>query len=256
MIDILIPFFGLFLLAILAALFLSGMSWYRRKELNELREVEFKIIAQENNRNYSKQSTNLARYLQTLELFPGRKGRVFNLFDKQYSNFTSYIFDSVYVKGSGKSKKTMMSVGVAVDLNHIDIPRFSIRPTKPFDSFTFLRSMKKVKKDFLPTWLTQQYSVFRHRSISDASIQSIIDNNDDLHQLFVGLNIHLLAGREQTVVFYQRGTLPVSSPYFQGLEEKVRVLALAFDEHAIEPNDIPDTNINDEIMMLKQGEKG
>lgn len=237
-------------LSVVGCLFIAFLGWYRSKELQELKEIEYKIIASELNRTYLKKPEALGRRLKTLNLLPGRRAQIFNLFKKQHIRFKTYIFDSVFVVSRDESKKKVYAFGVAVDLNDIDIPKFRIQLTRPFDSFTLRSNMKKVNEDLLPNWLTQRYSVFRHRSISDASIQSIIGNNDNLYKLFASANVYMLAGNEQTVAFFQRGKLPASLPGFIQIEDRVHTLVQAFDETYI-----PDPDVNEEIKVLKQNEQ-
>lgn len=256
MLNVLFSPLGFFFLAVLACLFIGALIWYRKKELHELRAVEFQIIALELDRKYSKISKSLAHYLQPLGLFPGHNGQIFNLFAKQHSNFNSYIFDSIFTVGNGKSKKKVTALGVAVDLTDVEIPLFRIKPARPFDSFTLFSNMKKVKRDKTPHWLINRYSVFRHRSVSDAAIQSIFENNDHMHKLLMGSNVYMLTGNHQTVVLFREGALPVSLPYFTQLEEVVDTLAQAFDEEALPEAYIPDPDVDEEIKVLKQNARG
>lgn len=254
--DFIFPQFGFFLFILISAISLTiGMlSWYRHKEQQDLKAVELKILALENNLDYSEKAPDLKERLTRLGLSPGRDMK--NLFSKQHETFKSYIFDASHSNQQGVQHKEYISVVcVVVELSNIKIPKFEINQKKLFDGISRVDNMKKIHNDLLPTWLDDSLSVFGHMKSSNSSIQRFFDGKEQLKPLLKTIHFHKFAGNGNILILFESVELKTSLSHLNQLEKKAQLLAQVFGEAAAQLSNDLDSGLKDRGKILKQSEK-
>ena len=253
--DFLFSGYGLIIISIPFFLAILILGWYRQKEAQDLKSIDLQILSHQNNFSYAENDSALQNSLNYLGLFPGESGKTFNVITKRHEAFDSYIFDASYMIGPGKSKRKVRAIGIAVKFYRAAMPKYEIQKKQRFDSFSRFDKMKKANDKYFPDWMIDRFSVFGHKMDKDKTAQEILSNIDKLYPLITAVDFQLLAGHEQFVVFFQPGELPTDLTGLQQLEEKALVLAQAFSHESSAPKNKVDTEISDEIKMLKQNEK-
>ena len=222
------------------------LHWYRKKELQELKAVELKILAAEHDLHYTENGAAYLSKLDQIDLQPGSRSKFQNILRSCYGPATIRVFDASHIDSSGNSNKTINLIGVTVESNQLQLPYFLLSRKLALDSFTLFRRVSRIEPIYVPKLIRRNYSLFYRKTEGSHGVENLFSNKDQLHQLLSLLSFHKLAGSKNLLVFYQEGELRSDIAHFRHLEQKGRQL---FDMFRI------DSTMPDEITILKQASK-
>lgn len=250
--------FIVWLVFILCMVGYSVLSWYRRKENQELKMIELQIIAAENNLEYTEDGSSYLSRLRHRDLLPGTGVKIQNIVTRDHDGFVTHVFDASHVVGSGKSSRTEYLIGIAVEFDDWWCPRFDLDSKKFLDGVNFLDNMAKVKNEALPEWLRFNYSLFYKRQSMPYEVINLFQGKKELKRFLEISDFHLLAGGSKTVVYYRKGELESTEDFYTRMDGIGITLANTFDPHrgqakrntVLPPSQAED--VLDEIKLLKR----
>lgn len=227
----------------------SILEWYRRKENQELKSVEFRIIAAEHNLEYQEDGSTYLSRLSHRDLLPGRSVKIKNVVSKQHGSKITRIFDASHVVGSGKSSKTEYLIGIAIEFEDVLLPRFDLDQAEFLDAFHFFDNMSKVKNDALPNWLKHKYSLYYKRQSLPYEVINLFRGKEELKAFIGQSDFHLLAGGSKTLVYYLKGETQSTLGFYKEMESRALRLARIFDYGSISTKN---DGAVDNIKILKE----
>ena len=244
----------LLLFLIAAVLFviipLAILTWFRGKEIQQLKAVEFKIIAAENDLQYMEDGILLLRVLQKRDLIPWTSAILQNALSKEYGNWRTYFFDLSFTTSSAtNSARECHLVGICVEFSDLKFPSFEIEPFERFDSLTLLSNRSKVDYDYLADWYQPRYSVFQDKNISPHPVANLLRGKDELRYLIQSQSFHSFVVRNKTMILFFDGNTQSTLDYYRQLEAKALKIV---DLFGFENLNLSEDN---EIKLLKRSQE-
>ena len=223
-----------------------ALSWYYHKEQKELKDVEFKIIAAENNLLYSADGDRFGAHLKRARLLSGDLMPKMNtMLTQHHDGFKTHIFNASHVRGMGKSKERVELIGLAVEFETVTLPRFALKRRTMVDGISFHDNMVQVGNKQQPKWLERKYRLFFQRRGDREEVLQLMSGKQALRNHIAQPSFRLLTGAGQTLVYYVAGELQPNINFYCPLEDKALRLARIFARPVVD-------NQTDEIKVLKE----
>ncbi len=236
--------------AIIAVIgFFAILSWYRRKELQALKAIELKLIADENNYEYQENGDSLAARFSQRDLLPNPFATFKNSLSRQFEGHTISLFEASHGVKLGKASSTVNLIGLAIDFGDVRLPRFDLQPAKRLHNLKMLSNMKKIENKRLPKWLKDDFSLFHRRQALPREATIFLRGKDGLKNHISSSDFSLLAGSSKTLVCYYLGSMDSSEQFVQQMMGKGMQIARIIDQEVLGP---PDDGLAAEIKLLKK----
>lgn len=149
--------------------FWNFASWFRRQELSELRGIELKLFATENQLDFLEKSTEFSDQINSLtETIEGNNPKFNNFLVVKGLNGKAFFFDyptdlfNVQAQ-SGSNSAQSISTGIGVNINHLQAPEFLLIRRLREDEFKlrqetysnpdYIRYLHKLPEEQFPAWL-------------------------------------------------------------------------------------------------------
>lgn len=227
------------------------MKWYKNKEEQDLKAVEFQIIAAEDKLEFIEDGEAYYKRLKRHDLLPGTEVTFKNIMRKTHDTFVTHIFDATHVTHDTDSATTHYLIGIVVEFDAFSLPRFELTKSEFFDGFFFFDAMKKVNNKLLPDWLKNRYSLFHYRKSSPDEVVQLFQDKVQLEKVLSRRYFHLLAANRKMLVIYLKGENRSNRNFYKNMERVGISLA-----HLFNPNDskTKSDSMSDEIQLLKDNQ--
>ncbi|MFT7586102.1 MAG: hypothetical protein ACI9EW_002533 [Cellvibrionaceae bacterium] len=196
----------------LFVLFSFVLEWYRKKELQERRTLDLRILALENDAQFYERDQTFDAKLSRYNLAYKMGGIARNIRSKRFFGFTVYFFDFSYV-GNGRSRSLEYVNGILIELDSYDFPRFHIAHKTIF-SWLNLTGYAQVPKRFEPEWMPRTAFVFADR-IDHDTVFNLLKERKELGMVIKSQDFEKVLFRAEYVAVYYRGLPPADLRHYQ-----------------------------------------
>lgn len=229
------------------------LKWYRQREAQEMKALDFKVIAAENETiTYHEKGNSLLKHLERLKLTPEPSTKIKNVLLSTYGSQKISIFESTYICDSGKSSETVDLLGILIEFESIWFPRFVLKPKKSPDWYDNHSGLKRVYAQMMPAWLRPDFSLFYITQRNPEETATLFIGKERLNSYLKSSEFHKLCGCHNYLVFYKKGTLESSIKGYHYVEYKAHQLVHVFTQpHEI----IDDSDVSQAIKFLKRHEQ-
>ncbi|MFK7803832.1 MAG: hypothetical protein AB8G95_19520 [Anaerolineae bacterium] len=210
----------IYLILFLGFCIYSTLKWYRNKEIQDLKAVDLKILAAENDLHFSEREANYRNKLERFDLQPGSYFKMKNILKSYDEEAAIRVFDASHIVGSGKSSRRIELVGISVESSKLRLPYFMLKSKVAFDGFKLFTGLNKVEAYSLPKSLQDKYSLLYSKNEDLIRVQNLFAELNQLSELLDVSGFHLFAGSKDKLVFYQNGVIRADLSHFKHLEQK------------------------------------
>ena len=216
---------------ILGAVIIGILDWYRKKELQDLRTMDLRILALDEGWEFIEEDKAIHSILANSKVAYVSNGMIRNVIQKQDLGYRAAVFDYYFVT-EGKNKRTIILTGVALRFNLGGLHNLKITQKTFWDRFSD-SGYPRIQPSKLPNRLKNVISVFApvefHSRVSDwlndnSKVQDIVAN-----QKFRGLFCN-----DTRAVLYLHGRYDATEQGYAEIMRSLDELLSAFGINAAE----------------------